>query len=172
LIRRIEVAVARLASDRARLERGGLAEDAPRLWSTGVVRALWASLPEPARKEFGAGVVVRVAVADAGVEIGVTLSGERLDPPQGGAPTEDASAGVAWGGAATLRREGALGAGASSVVGGHLSRTGRRHADLDREVYELYRLSPGHIATIERTTAKIHPSLGFKNHEQYPTKNK
>ena len=45
-------------------------------------------------------------------------------------------------------------------------------AAIDRVVYELYRLPPGHIATIERTTAKIHPSLGFKNHEQYPTKNK
>jgi MoxR-like ATPase len=171
LIRRIEAAVARLAADRARLERGGLDADAPRLWGDGVpsrllaahleagrdlarqleaaeayrsaletpegvVRALWASLPEPARKEFGAGVVVRVAVVDAGVECGVTLSGERLDPPKGGAWVDEGPAAVAWGGAATLRREGALGAAGAPAMGGHLSRSGRRPGDLDREVYE------------------------------------
>jgi MoxR-like ATPase len=171
LIRRIEGAVARLAADRARLERGGLDDGAPRLWSAGVpsrllashleagrdlarqweaaeayrsaletpegvVRALWASLPEPARKEFGAGVVVRVAVVDAGVELGVTLSGERLDPPRGGAVGDEGPAAVAWGGAATLRREGALAAAGAPVMGGHLSRSGRRPTDLDREVYE------------------------------------
>jgi MoxR-like ATPase len=171
LIRRIEAAVARLAADRARLERGGLDEDAPRLWSAGVpsrllaahleagrdlarqleaaeayrsaletpegvVRALWASLPEPARKEFGAGVVVRVAVVDAGVEFGVTLSGERLDPPTKSGAGDEGHAAVAWGGAATLRREGALGVSGAPIVGGHLSRAGRRPGDLDREVYE------------------------------------
>jgi hypothetical protein len=67
-------------------------------------------LPSPSRREFGAGVALRLRLESPAVEVGLSLAGERVAPPDdvpqppGEAP--------------------------------HLSRTGRRRHDFDLEVFQ------------------------------------
>jgi MoxR-like ATPase len=71
---------------------------------------LLAGLPSPSRREFGAGVALRLRLESPAVEVGLSLAGERVAPPDdvpqppGEAP--------------------------------HLSRTGRRRHDFDLEVFQ------------------------------------
>lgn len=69
--------------------RDGLVDERSR------VRLLIDGLPLPARRDFGAGVALRLFVVDADVEVGLTLAGERLPRPAGEA---DGRAGLARGG--------------------------------------------------------------------------
>lgn len=75
-----------------------------------VLAALLRRLPEPARQNFSAGVVVRVQVHEPAIEIGLTLAGERVD-----ASTE--------------------GSEALSGSAGRLARSGERRREWDRELY-------------------------------------
>jgi MoxR-like ATPase len=75
-----------------------------------VARALLMRLPEPARQNFSAGVVVRLQVHEAGVEVGLTLAAERVDASEGRPEAPGGSA-------------------------GRLARTGERRREWDRELY-------------------------------------
>jgi MoxR-like ATPase len=48
-----------------------------------VVRGLVASLPEPERRSFGAGVALKLRIPEAEVVVGLTLAAERVAPPPG-----------------------------------------------------------------------------------------
>jgi hypothetical protein len=48
-----------------------------------VVRGLVATLPEPERRSFGAGVALKLRVREADVVVGLTLAAERVPPPAG-----------------------------------------------------------------------------------------
>ena len=88
----------------------------------GVARILIANLPEPTRRDFGPGVVVRLNVLDTDVDVGLTMAGERVPRRHEAELAEDEPPQIV----ARAPR-----AGQPSVV----SRRGPRAASFDEQMY-------------------------------------